>query len=44
MLSDEIVANGAPGACVDVSEMIPLIRAAQKFVLTPTFAAVADAR
>ena len=43
MLSDDLAANGAPGSGMDISKTLPLIRGAQKFVLSPEFAAVADA-
>jgi hypothetical protein len=42
MLCDELVAHGAPGSGCDITRMLPRIKAAQKFVLGPEFAAVAD--
>jgi hypothetical protein len=42
MLIDELVADGAPGSGSDISCLMPALREAQKFVLTPEFAAVAD--
>lgn len=46
MLADEIVANGLPGAGVSTAMVRPVIariKKAQKYVLAPEFAAVADA-
>ena len=43
MLCDEVVAGGAPGSGCDVGVVLPRLRAAQKFVLGPEFAAVAEA-
>lgn len=43
MLFDDVIANGAPGSGCDIRAMLPRIKRAQKFVLGPEFAAVADA-
>ena len=43
MLFDDVITNGAPGSGCDIRRMIPRIAKAQKFVLGPEFAAVADA-
>lgn len=43
MLCDEVIAGKCPGSGCDISRMIPRIAKAQKFVLGPEFAAVADA-
>jgi hypothetical protein len=43
MLCDELIAYGAPQSGMDVSRLFPAIREAQKFVLGPDFASVADA-
>jgi hypothetical protein len=43
MLCDEIIANGVPGSGCNISRMLPLIQTAQKFILSPEFASVADA-
>lgn len=43
MLCDDLVANGAPGSCMEVGAVIKRVGKAQKFMLSPDFAAVADA-
>ena len=43
MLLDEIVADGAAGSGCDIKCLVPELKRAQKFVLAPEFAAVADA-
>jgi hypothetical protein len=43
MLCDDLVANGAPGSCMDISSILPVVARAQKFSLSAEFAAVADA-
>ena len=43
MLLDELVADGAPGSGCDITCLLPEMKRAQKFVLSPEFAAVADA-
>ena len=43
MLIDDLIVGGAPGSGCDISCMMPELRASQKFVLSPEFAAVADA-
>lgn len=43
MLCDQIIADGVPASGCDIRRMLPQIRAAQKFVLSPEFTAVADA-
>jgi hypothetical protein len=42
MLYDDVLANGAPGSGCDISCLLPRIRRAQRFVLGPQFAAVAE--
>jgi hypothetical protein len=42
MLIDDLIADGAPGSGSDISCLMPQLRKAQKFVLAPEFAAVAD--
>lgn len=43
MLCDELIAGGAPGSGCDIASILPRLQRAQKFVLGPEFAAVADA-
>lgn len=43
MLCDDLVTHLAPGSGMDIKSVIPLIQGSQKFVLSPNFAAVADA-
>jgi hypothetical protein len=43
MLIDELIADGAPGSGCDIACLMPQLRSAQKFVLAPEFASVADA-
>ena len=43
MLVDELVADGAPGSGCEITCLLPEMRRAQKFVLSPEFTAVADA-
>lgn len=43
MLCDDLCEQGVPFSGMNISNTIPKIRAAQKFVLSPSFASVADA-
>lgn len=43
MLADEVIANLCAGSGVDITPVLPRLRRAHKFVLTPEFAAVAEA-
>jgi hypothetical protein len=43
MLCDDLIANGAPGSGCNISCLLPALRTAQKFTLSPECAAVAEA-